>query len=221
MARRPFSFAVRSEGGPVLGGTATEIRFYDDSALTTLSTIYASDSGVSTVPNPRVPNAGKQTALLADRLAADTFITVVDITGFNLGDLIPIYNGTTTVYRTITIITAGTRRFDVEPALGTAFLASNTVVGNLDMKGHVYGWLDDVRDYLMQSKNVASTRVLPPVGIPVRVATMAVAVQDEGAAAGTRVNLNFIGTAVKVVDNAGTNRVDVTISDRVYLAGVL
>lgn len=212
MARRVFSFPVRSEGGPVLGGTATELRIYDDAALTTLSTIYAAETGVTTIPNPRIPNAGRQTALLADRLTTDTFVTVVDITGFNVGDLIPIYNGTVTAYRVITIITAGTRRFDLDAALGTAFLAANTVVGNLDMKGHVYGWLDDVRDYYMQSKNVASTRVLPPVGIPVRVPATTVGTQEEGVSTGTaRATINFTGTDVTATDDAVNARVNVAI----------
>jgi len=221
MARRLISFPARSEGGPVVGGSGTEVRFYQDSTLTTLATLYAASTGAPTIPNPRTPNAGRSTALLADRLSTDAFITVVDITSFAVGDQIPIYNGSSTVHRCITVITAGTRRFDLEAALGIAFLASNTTIGGLDTKGHIYAWVDDSVQHYAQSKNVASSRVLPPVQIPTQVAGSSIAVTDEGTAVSSRVTVNFIGTAVKVVDNAGSNRLDVTISDRVYLAGVL
>lgn len=222
MARRLVSVAVTDEAGPRIGGSPVEVRLYDDNTLSTLSTIYAEGTGATTLPNPVVPNAGFQTDLTVATLTTDTVITVRDVSGFAVGNLVPIYNGSTTTYRTITSINAGAKQLTLSAAIGIAYAVGPTLVGNPDMVGHITGWLDDVRDYYLQTKDVASTRVLPPIGIPVRVPTSALAMQDEGVSTGSaRTTLNFKGMAVSAVDNGGTSAVDVTINDRSYLAGVL
>lgn len=217
MARRLVSVMVPTEGGPRAGGSGTEVRFYDDEALTTLSTPYQRATGAGTQPNGSGagaclrPNAGANSALLADRLAGDAFVTVVDVTNFQVGDLVPVQDAVNTVYRVITIITPATKRLDLDSALGFAFLAAGTRVGNEDMKGHIWAYLDDVRDYHVQVKDIASGRLLPPVSIPVRTPTTTIDVQDEGTTVGSRGKLNFIGPDVTAVDNPGQVRVDVTI----------
>jgi len=221
MARRLISFPVPDEAGNRLGGSGTEVRLFTDTALTALLTVYANDASVTTLTQPLTPNAGAQTTLTVSALSGDTTITVASVAGIAVGNLMPIYDGTNTRYRCVTAINAGTRVLTLDSALGVAFSLTNTLVGNADMIGHIHGWGDDATDWFMQAKNVASTRVLPPLQIPAKVPASAVAVADEGTTQGTRMNMNFIGTAVKVVDNAGSNRVDVTVSDRVYLAGVL
>jgi len=194
---------------------------YTDAAVTVLLTVYASDVGAATLTQPLTPNAGAQTTLTVSALAADTTITVASVAGIAVGNLMPIYDGTNTRYRCVTAINVATKVLTLDAAVGVAFSTTNTLVGNADMIGHIHGWAEDATDWFLQSKNVASTRVLPPLQIPAKVPSSALAVQDEGAAAGTRANMNFIGNVVTVVDNAGSNRVDVTVSDRVYLAGVL
>lgn len=219
MARRLVSVMVPTEGGPRAGGSGTEVRFYDDEALTTLSTVYQRATGAGTQPNGAGvaaclrPNAGANSALLADRIAGDTFVTVVDVTDFQVGDLVPIQDATNTVYRVITIITPATKRLDLDSALGFAFLAAGTRVGNEDMKGHIWAYLDDVRDYHVQVKDIASGRLLPPVSIPVRTPTTTVAFQEEGTTVGSRGTLNFVGPLVTAVDDAPNVRVNVTVKD--------
>lgn len=217
MARRLVSVMVPGEGGPRVGGSGTEVRFYDEEALTTLSTVYQRATGVGTQPNGAGagaclrPNAGANSALLADRLAADAFVTVVDVTDFQVGDLVPVQDAVNTVYRVITIITPATKRLDLDSALGFAFLAAGTRVGNEDMKGHIWVYLDDVRDYHVQVKDIASGRLLPPVSIPTRVPTTTLAVQEEGVAVNSRQTINFRGARVKAVDDAPNARINVDV----------
>lgn len=217
MARRLVSVMVPTEGGPRAGGSGTEVRFYDDEALTTLSTPYQRATGAGTQPNGAGagaclrPNAGANSALLADRIAGDAFVTVVDVTDFQVGDLVPVQDAINTVYRVITVITPATKRLDLDSALGFAFLAAGTRVGNEDMKGHIWAYLDDVRDYHVQVKDIASGRLLPPVSIPTRVPATTIGFQEEGSTVGSRGILNFIGDGVKAVDNPGQVRVDVTV----------
>lgn len=219
MARRLVSVMVPTEGGPRAGGSGTEVRFYDDEALTTLSTPYQRATGAGTQPNGAGagaclrPNAGANSALLADRLAADAFVTVVDVTDFQVGDLVPVQDAVNTVYRVITIITPATKRLDLDSALGFAFLAAGTRVGNEDMKGHIWAYLEDIRDYHVQVKDIASGRLLPPVSIPVRTPTTMVAFQEEGSTVGSRGILNFIGPLVTATDDAPNVRVNVTVKD--------
>lgn len=212
MARRLTSLKYRGDGGPVEGGSGFELKVYDDEALTTPSSLFQRPTGVGTQPNPIKPNAGPQTTLTADRALGDSFVDVADVTGFQVGDLQPIYDGTNTVYRVITAIDGGTKRITLDQALGFAFTAAATLVGNEDMTGHIWFYLDDALDYFAQPKEVASGRLLPPLALPVRVATTALAVQDEGTLAGERSAINFIGAAVTAVDNAVAERVDITVT---------
>jgi hypothetical protein len=210
MARRLMAFPLRDEKGNVLGGSGSELRVYDDAALTTLSTLYANSASGTTVPNPRTPNAGWQTTLSVAIAAPDTTITVVAVGTFAVGDLLAIYDGTNTVYRVITAINPGTRVLTLDSAVGIAFTTGATLLGNIDMKGELQAWLDDVRDYFVQSKNVASTRVLPPMIIPIRVPATTVGVQEEGTTISTRGVINFRGIPVVVTDDAGNVRTNVS-----------
>lgn len=221
MARRLISFPVRGENNRVLGGSGSEIRCYSDAALATLKSIFANASAATTVPNPRTPNAGKQTTLQAAHaiLAADTIIWVLDVTPFAVGDWVPIYDGTNTVYRTITAIDAVNSNLTLDSAVGVGFAVNNTLVNNIDMKGHIGGYFEDTTDTFMQSKNVASARVLPPVQVPTLVPVTTIAVQDEGALVGTRGTLDFLGASVS--DDAANSRVIVQTSLRGWIAGIL
>jgi len=225
VTRRLIAFPIRVGGGRVIGGSGTQCRFYDDKALSALSTLYADDVGGTTVPNPRTPNAGFRTTLLADRLAADTFVTVTDADQFAtiaVGDLIAIYDGTNTAYRVATILTTATKRIDLATALGFNFAAANTIVGNKDMTGHLQAWLDDVRDYYVQVKNVGSARVLPPILIPTKVPLTTINFQDEGVSTGAaRATVNFVGSRVQALDDAGNSRVNVTIDKLLTTKGDL
>ena len=209
---------VPTEGGPRAGGSGTEVRFYDDEALTTLSTVYQRATGAGTQPNGAgagaclKPNAGANSALLADRLAADTFVTVVDVTDFQVGDLVPIQDATNTVYRVITVITPATKRLDLDSTLGFAFLAAGTRVGNEDMKGHIWAYLDDARDYFVQVKDIASGRLLPPVAIPVRTPTTTIDFQEEGATVSTRGKINFVSPLLDLTDDGPGVRAVLTMT---------
>jgi hypothetical protein len=213
MGRRLVSVKGRIDGGPVAGGSGYELKIYDDEALAVPSTLYARSAGAVNQPNPMKPNAGMQSALLADRVAGDAFVTVNDVTGFQVGDLVPIYDGANTVYKVITIITPATRRLDLDQTLGFNFTVANgTLIGNEDMTGHMWFYVDDATDKFAQPKEVASGRLLPPLLFPVRVPTSAVEVAEEGTLVGTRPRINFIGGTITAVDNAGANRVDVTVA---------
>jgi hypothetical protein len=212
MGRRLISFPVRGENNRVLGGSGSEIRFYSDAALTTLKSIFANASSGTTVANPRTPNAGKQTTLQVGHpiLAADTIIWVLDVTPFAVGDWIPIYDGTNTVYRTITAIDAVNSKLTLDSAVGVGFAVNNTLINNLDMKGHIGGYFDDATDTYMQSKNVASSRVLPPVQVPTLVPATTIAVQEEGSTVGNRGTINVQGVGLKATDDAGNARVNIS-----------
>lgn len=213
MARRLVSQMVDDEAGNRLGTSGTEVRVYDDAALTTLSTLYAGSTGAATVTNPQTPNAGKQTTLTVAAAAGDTTITVADVTGFAVGHVASIYDGTNTANRTITAINAGTKVFTLDTAVGFAFTVAAALVGNDDMKGHIQFWLDDTTDKYVQTKDVASTRVLPPLGLPVRAPVSPFTAQDEGIAIATaRSTLNVIGVGATIVDNPGQSRYDLTIT---------
>lgn len=228
MARRLLSVMIPKRGGPRAGGSNWEIRFYDDEALTTLSTIYRRSSGAGTQPNGAgagaslKPNTGWNTALLADRVAGDAFVTVVDVGTFQVGDLLPVFDGVNTAYKVITAITPATKRLDLDETLGFAFAAANTKVGAEDMQGHIWAYLDDARDYHVQVKDISSGRLLPPVSIPAKLPVTTIAVQDEAVAVGTRGTINFQGVDVKATDDAGNSRVNVRVrSHRLWVAGIL
>src|SRR5437868_4363707 len=98
MARRLVSIKGRIDGGPVAGGSNYELRIYDDEALTTLSTLYARSAGGVNQPNGAGagacmrPNAGANSPLALDRAAGDAFVTVNDVSDFQVGDLVNIYD---------------------------------------------------------------------------------------------------------------------------------
>lgn len=210
MGRRLVSVIGRVKGGAARGGTGRTIKFWDDENLSIASTVYRRSSGVGQQPNPLTPNAGIPTTLLVDRLSTDAFVTVTSVAAFNVGDLIPIYDGTNTVYKVVTIITPGTRRLDLDSALGFNFAAANTIVNAADMEGHIWAWLDDATDKFAQVTEVASGRKLPPLEFPIAVPISAIAIYEEGTIAGTRPAINFIGPNLLAVDNGGANRVDIT-----------
>lgn len=206
MARRLLSVMVPKRGGPRAGGSNWEISVYDDETLTTPSTLYRRGTGGGTQPNPLKPNAGANSALLADRAAGDAFVTVVDVAAFQVGDLVPIYNGTTTAYKVITLITPATKRLDLDETLGTAFAASNTKVGDEDMQGHIWCYLEDTRDYHVQVKDVSSGRLLPPVSIPAKLPTSTITFEKDDLEVATRGRLD-VRAMFDVVDDAGSSRV--------------
>lgn len=210
MGRRLVSVIGRVKGGAARGGPGRTIRFFDDELLATPSTVYRRSSGGGTQPNPLTPNAGVATTLLVDRASGDAFVTVTDVAPFNVGDLIPIYDGTNTVYKVIITITPATKRLDLDQTLGFAFLASNTIVNAADMEGHIWGYLDDATDKFAQVTEVASGRKLPPLAFPIATPLSSTSVYEEGVLAGTRSAINFIGEGLTAVDNGGANRVDVT-----------
>lgn len=188
------------------------MKFWDDEGLTVASTVYQRSTGGGTQPNPLTPNAGIPTTLLVDRLSTDAFVTVTSVAAFNVGDLIPIYNGTNTVYKVVTVITPATKRLDLDQTLGFNFAASNTIVNAADMEGHLWGWLDDATDKFAQVTEIASGRKLPPLEFPIATPLASIAVLEEGVSAGTRPSMNFIGQGITAVDNAGANRVDVSVN---------
>ena len=212
MARGLISTTGRVKGGPARGGLGRELRFYSDEDLTAAVTIYRRSTGGGAQPSPIIPNAGVPRALLADRASGDTFVTVTDVSDYNVGDLVPIWNATNTVYRVITTITPATRRLDLDSALGVAFtVAAGTQVNATDMEGHIWGWADDTTDVFGKVTELASGRTLPPLKMLARAPVASTGFYEEGALAGTRANVNFIGPLVTAVDDAGNNRVNVTI----------
>lgn len=212
MARVAFLTRVIDEAGNALGGSPTEVRIFDDFGATTATIVTADSAGATTITQPITPNSGTQTSLTVTTAAVDTTITVASTTGFVVGQLIPIYDGTTTKYRWITAILAGPPRLTLESAIGVIFSSSNTSVGNPDMQGVIAGYVPDTTFHYIQTKDVASTRVMPPTLIPTMIGISSVAVQEEGVAAGTRATVNFIGASVTAVDNGPSTRVDVTIT---------
>lgn len=223
MARGPISFTGRVKGGPARGGTGRELRFFTLDDLSVAKTLFRRETGAGLQPVVITPNAGVARALLADRLAADTFVTVaVGQTGFyNVGDLVPIWNATQgTVYRVITAITPATGRLDLDSALGVAFTVANgTQVNATDMEGHVFGWADDGTATWMQVKELGSNRLLAPVKIANAAPALNVAVQEEGVLVNSRAAINFIGPLVTAADDAPNARINITIRDG--LAGEL
>lgn len=211
MARRLVSTMVRMKGGPTLGGSPTRVYVYDDEALTVPSTLYQRATGAGTQPNPITPNAGKHTTLRTATLVGSTVLNVVSIAGFAVGDLAPIFNGTVTTFRVITALNAVGPTMTVDQAVGTAFATATTVINRPSMRGHVWFWVDDVRDYFIQPYDVGAAENMPPLQIPTQVPTTTVAVQEEGAAAGTRGAINYIGRSVTAADDAANARVNVTI----------
>lgn len=217
MGRRLISVMTPKRGGPRAGGSNWEVRFYDDPGRVTLSTVYRRETGAGTQPNGAgagaclKPNTGWNTALLADRLAGDAFVTVVDVGTFQVGDSIPIFDGVNSVDKIITAITPATKRLDLDETLGFAFAAANTKVGSEDVQGHVWGYLDDASDKYVQVKDISSGRLLPIVGIPSKVPATTIELQEEGVAVSTRGKVNFIGAGVTVADDVANVRANVTI----------
>lgn len=223
MARRLASFMVRMKGGPTLGGSGTQLRVYDDEALTTLSTLYQRSAGGGTQPNPITPNAGKQTTLRVAAIAGDTVLAVASIAGFAVGDLVPIYDGTNTAFRVITALNPVGPTMTVDQTVGFAFATANTFVNRPSMRGHVWFYVDDVRDYYFQPKDVASTELMPPLQIPTRVPTSAIQTQDEGVSTGSaRSTLNVQGVGLRIVDDAANTRVNLSYwRHDLWVAGIL
>ena len=209
MTRRLVSTPIRNEGGPVLGGSGTELRTYTDAALTTLATLYPESTGAATISNPVHPNSGWQTTLTGAVNIGDTVLNVTDSSGFLVGDLLAIYDGTHTEYKSITAVGVGT--VTISSGVANAYATGPTLIGNPDMQGNVFFWLDQAQDYFFQLKDVGSSRVMPPGVFPVQVPTTALIVDQGGTLVGTRGTLNFQSGAT-VTDNAGANRVDVTIN---------
>jgi hypothetical protein len=215
MARRPISFWGRVKVGAARGGLGREVRFYSDEDVTLPKTIYQRSTGAGTQPVVIIPNAGVPRPLAADRGSGDAFVTVAvgHTADFNVGDLIPIWNATNTAYKVITAITPATGRLDLDSALGVAFtVAAGTTVNAGDMEGHIHGWFEEDTDLWWQVTELGSNRKLPPQSFPVRAPVAPINVLEEGGAPWNRPTLNFIGAGVTAVDNAGANRVDVTIA---------
>lgn len=212
MARVAFATRVIDEAGNAIGGSAVEVRIWDDFAATVSSVVTDDSGGGTTIAQPITPNAGTQTTLTVTTLTTDTTLTVASTTGFAVGQLIPIYDGTNTRYRFIRSILSGPPRLTIESAIGVAFSNTNTSVGNPDMQGVVAGWVLDTAFHYIQVKDVASTRLMPTTLIPTMIGNSSVAIQEEGAAVGTRPTINFKGTAITAVDNAPSTRVDVTVA---------
>ena len=212
MARVAFATRVIDEAGNALGGSGTEVRIYDDFGATTATIVTADSGGLTTIAQPITPNAGTQTTLSVTTAVGDTTITVASTTGFAVGQLVPIYDGTNTRYRFITAILASPARLTLDSAIGVVFSSTNTSVGNPDMLGVVAGYVPDTTFHYIQTKDVASTRVMPPTLIPTMIGVQSLAVLEEGVAAGTRPTMNFIGPLITAVDNAPSTRVDVTVA---------
>lgn len=179
----------------------------------TLATVYSNGSAGASLTQPLIPHAGSQTTLTTATGTGDTTCIVADVTGWSVGQVCAFDNGTNHAEKVITAINSGTRTFTLDSAIGTAFAIGNTTVGGTDQKGFIVFWVDDAQDYYARTKDVASGRVSVPTLVPVRTATMAIQVMEEGTnLANTRTNVNFIGASVTAVDNAGSNRSDVTIT---------
>lgn len=213
MSRRRVSQMIDDEAGNRLGGSATELRVYDDEGLTVLSTLWPNATSGVSLPNPVTPNAGKQTTLQGGHpiLTTDTVIWVNSVDSWAVGNLCSIYDGTNTVNKVITAIDTVNKKFTLDSAVGVAFATGPTLLGNPDMLGSVYFYIDDAADRHGQTKDVASTRVLPPITFPVRVPTSTIAVQEEGGAVASEPIINFIGRGVTAVDDNLNTRVNVTI----------
>lgn len=222
MARIYFSARVIDEAGNALGGSGTEVRVFDDADATVASVVSDDATGGTTIAQPITPNAGAQTTLAVTTGVGDTTLTVASTTGFAVGQRIPIYDGTNTRYRFIRSILAGPPRLTIESAIGVAFLNTNTAIGNLDMVGFVAGYIDEASYHYIQTKDVASARVMPTTFIPAKVGASAVAVQEQGSTVGTRATINVQGVGLKATDNGGLTRVDISYwRHDLWTAGVL
>ena len=213
MARIAFLTRVIDEAGNALGGSPTEVRLWDDFGATVAATVTDDAAGGTTIAQPMTPNAGTQTTLAVTTGTGDTTLTVASTAGFAVGQLIPIYDGTNTRYRFIRSILAGPPRLTIDSAIGVVFSNTNTAVGNPDMLGVIAGYVADTSFHYIQTKDVASTRVMPPTLIPTFIASVSsIAVLEEGGAVGNRPTLNFIGPLVTATDNAPSTRVDITVA---------
>lgn len=210
MARVLAAFAVPDEAGNRLGGSGTEVRVYTDVALTTLATVYSNGGAGAALVQPLLPCTNFQTTLSVAILTTDTVITVLDVSGFSLGQLIPIFDGTNTVYRTITAINAGAKTLTLDSAVGTAFAIANTQIGSPDMIGIVSFYIDDTQNYYIQVKNVASGRVSPPVVLPVRAPLSNITVQEEDVNVNSRSILDFRSPFVTATDDVPGTRILIT-----------
>lgn len=212
MTRAAFVTRAIDEAGNAVGGSGTEVRIWDDFGATVASVVTDDAAGGTTITQPLVPNSGAQTSLTVTTGTGDTTLTVASTTGFAVGQLVPIYDGTNTRYRFIRAILSGPPRLTIESAIGVVFSNTNTSVGNPDMLGVIGGYVTDTSYHYIQTKDVASTRVMPPTLISSFIGIQSLAILEEGVSAGTRPTLNFIGASVTAVDNAPSTRVDVTIS---------
>jgi hypothetical protein len=219
MARVAILTAVMDEAGNRLGGSPVEVRVFDDFACTTPTVVTDDAAGGTTIAQPITPNAGAFTTLTVTTGAGDTTITVASTIGFAVGQYIPVFDSTTTKYFFIRSILSGPPRLTLERAVGTVFSNTNTSVGNPDQIGLVAGYVPDTTFHYIQCKDVASGRIMPPTFLPTSIGISSVAVLEEGAAAGTRTQINFIGARVTAVDNGGANRVDVTIPNPMTTLG--
>lgn len=212
MARIGVTLRAWDEAGNAIGGSPTEIRVFDDFDCTAASVVTDDAAGGTTIGQPIIANSGWSTTLAVTTAAVDTTITVASTGTFAVGQRVPIYDGTNTDYRFIRAILAGPPRLTLNAAIGRIYSNANTSVGNLDQVGIWSGFLDDSVYHYIQTKDVGSTRVMPGTLIPVKVGASSVAVQEEAVAAGTRATVNFIGPSVTAVDNAGSARIDVTLT---------
>ena len=218
MAGRRLSDYFADEAGNATGGDGYEVRVYEsDSAV--LAATFLDSALTIALANPLRLNPGTETTVRVAPAVGDVLLDVVSTTGFAVGDVVMIRGGGVTKQRTVrAIVDADTLQLD--SAIGTAF-AIGSVVGGEIMVGHWQAWVADTMDYSSTVKNVATGVEGPRKGWSTLQTAAVVAVQDEGAAVGSRGTINYIGEAVQAVDNAGSNRVDVTINDRLQLAGVL
>jgi hypothetical protein len=218
------AFVTRAidEAGNAVGGSPVEVRIWDDFACTASTTVTDDTGGLTTITQPLIPNAGTQTTLAVTTAATDTTITVASTTGFAVGQLVPIYDGTTTKYHWIRAILSGPARLTLEGQVGAIFSNTNTSIGNPDMLGVVAGWVSDGSFHYIQTKDVGSTRVMPPTLIPTFIGVSAVGVAEQGTTVGTRAVINFQGVGLVAKDNAGAARVDVSYwRHDLWTAGVL
>jgi len=212
VARRLVSTVVRAKGGPTLGGSPTRLTVYDDEALTIVSTLYRRATGAGQQPNPITPNAGKQTSLRTAAAAGDTILNVVTIATFAVGDMVPIFDGVNTSFRIITALNASGPTMTVDQTVGFAFTVAATLINRPSMRGHVWFWVDDVRDYFPQPKDVASGELMPPLQLPTQAPVSPINVQEEGVLVNNRGTVNYIGGSVTATDDVPNSRVNVTIS---------
>ena len=210
MPRVAFATRAIDEAGNAVGGSGYQARVWDDFGCTIASLVTDDTGGGTTIAQPITPNAGTQTTLATTTAAVDTTITVASTTGFAVGQLVTIYDPTNTVYRFIRTILSGPPRLTLESAVGFIFSNTNTTVGNLDQIGVIAGWVLDTSYHYLQITEVASGRKMPPTLIPTMIGNSSVAILEDGAAAGTRPTINFIGRSATAVDNAPSTRVDVT-----------